>query len=114
MEVSSAGQSSKVYTVDGGEVDLKVRDAKLEGTVAAEWNDANGDRFADEGDTVSYAYTVGNAGNVALTGLSAPDASISQDALAVGGTVTATRETSRNRRLRSTSARRTSTATARR
>ncbi|MCP9000970.1 exo-alpha-sialidase [Pseudarthrobacter sp. RMG13] len=91
-EVSSAGQSSKVYAVDGGEVDLKVRDAKLEGTVSAEWSDADGDRFASEGDTVSYAYTLGNAGNVALTGLSAPDASISQDALAVGGTVTATRE----------------------
>ena len=91
-EVSSAGQSSKVYTIDGGEVDLKVRDARLEGTVSAEWIDADGDRFASEGDTVSYAYTVGNAGNVSLTGLSAPEASISQAALAPGGTVTATRE----------------------
>ncbi|MDI3194128.1 exo-alpha-sialidase [Pseudarthrobacter sp. AL07] len=91
-EVSSAGQSSKVYTIDGGEVDLKVRDARLDGTVSTEWADADGDRYASEGDTVSYTYTVGNAGNVSLTGLSAPDASISQDALAVGGTVSATRE----------------------
>lgn len=91
-EVSSAGQSSKNYTIDGGEVDLKVRDAKLEGTVSAQWNDANGNRFANEGETVTYTYTVGNAGNVALTGLIAPDASISEPNLAVGGTVTATRE----------------------
>ncbi|WP_242701795.1 exo-alpha-sialidase [Arthrobacter cavernae] len=91
-EVSSAGQSSKNYTIDGGEVDLKVRDAKLEGTVAAEWNDADGDRFASAGDAVTYTYTVGNAGNVSLTGLSAPDASISEPNVAVGGTVTATRE----------------------
>ena len=91
-EVSAAGQTSQDYTIDGGEVDLKVRDAQLEGTVAAEWNDTDGDRFASAGDTVTYTYTVGNAGNVSLTGLSAPDASISQDTLAVGGTVTATRE----------------------
>lgn len=91
-DVSSAGQSSKNYAIDGGEVDLKVRDAKLDGTVAAVWNDVDGDRYASEGDTVTYTYTVGNAGNVSLTGLSAADASISRDTLAVGGTVTATRE----------------------
>jgi sialidase-1 len=72
-------------------VDLKVREAKLEGTVAAEWSDADGDRFVSAGDTVTYTYTVGNAGNVSLTGLSAPDASISEPNLGVGGTVTATR-----------------------
>jgi sialidase-1 len=91
-EVSAAGQSTRTYEVDGGEVDLKVREARIEGTIATEWNDADGDRFASEGDTVTYTYTVGNAGNVTLTGLSAPDASISQDSLAVGGTVTANRE----------------------
>lgn len=91
-EVSSSGQTSKTYTINGGEVDLKVREAKLDGTVSAEWNDVDGDRYANEGDTVTYTYTVGNAGNVSLTGLSAPDASISQESLAVGGTVTATRE----------------------
>ncbi len=72
-------------------MDLKVREAKLEGTVAAEWSDADGDRFVSAGDTVTYTYTVGNAGNVSLTGLSAPDASISEPNLGVGGTVTATR-----------------------
>lgn len=91
-DVSSSGQTSKTYTIDGGEVDLKIREAKLDGTVSAEWNDADGDRYASAGDTVTYTYTVGNAGNVSLTGLSAPDASISQESLAVGGTVTATRE----------------------
>jgi sialidase-1 len=91
-EVSAAGQTTRTYMVDGGEVDLKVRDAQLAGTVAAEWNDVDNDRFASAGDTVVYTYMVGNAGNVALTGLSAPDAGISQDVLPVGGAVTATRE----------------------
>ncbi|MGM9472982.1 exo-alpha-sialidase [Pseudarthrobacter sp. YS3] len=91
-EVSATGQSTRTYEIEGGEVDLKVREARIEGTIATEWKDVDGDRFASVGDTVTYTYTVGNAGNVALTGLSAPDASISQEALAVGGTVTATSE----------------------
>ncbi len=91
-DVSSAGQTTRTYAIDGGEVDLKVRDAQLAGTITAEWNDVDADRFASEGDAVTYTYTVGNAGNVALTGLSAPGAAISQDTLPVGGTATATRE----------------------
>jgi sialidase-1 len=43
--------------VKGGEVDLKVRDAKLEGTVAAEWKDADGDKYASTGDTITFTYT---------------------------------------------------------
>ncbi len=91
-EVSAAGQTTRTYEVDGGEMDLKVRDVQLAGTVTAAWKDADGDRFASAGDIALYTFTVGNAGNVALTGLSAPDAGISQDILAAGGTVTATRE----------------------
>jgi sialidase-1 len=91
-EVSSAGQSTKTFTVDGGEVDLKVREPKLEATVTASWDDADGDRFASAGDPVTYTYTVGNAGNVALAGLEAPDAGISEAALAAGSTVSATRQ----------------------
>ncbi|MCF3140667.1 exo-alpha-sialidase [Paenarthrobacter sp. AR 02] len=91
-EVSSAGQSTETFTVDGGEVDLTVRDPKLEATVSAAWEDADGDRFASAGDPVTYTYTVGNAGNVAVTGLEAPDAGISAAALAAGSSVTATRE----------------------
>ncbi|MCR1162639.1 exo-alpha-sialidase [Paenarthrobacter sp. UW852] len=91
-EVSSAGQSTKTITVDGGEVDLTVREPKLEATVSATWEDADGDRFASAGDPVTYTYTVGNAGNVAVTGLEAPDAGISAAALAAGESVTATRE----------------------
>lgn len=91
-EVSAAGQSTKTITVNGGEVDLKVREPKLAATVSAEWRDADGDRFASPGDPVTYTYTVGNAGNVAVTGLEAPDAGISAAALAEGATVTSTRE----------------------
>lgn len=91
-EVSSAGQSTKTMVVDGGEVDLKVREPKLEATVSATWEDADGDRFASAGDPVMYTFTVGNAGNVAVTGLEAPDAGISAAALAAGESVTATRE----------------------
>lgn len=91
-EVSSAGQTTKTITVNGGEVDLKVREPKLEGTVSAQWIDTDGDRFASVGDPVTYTYTVGNAGNVAVTGLEAPDAGISSATLAAGETVTATRD----------------------
>lgn len=89
-EVSANGQTTRTYEVDGGEVDLKVRDAKLEGTVAAEWKDSDGDRYASAGDTVTYTYTLGNAGNVLLTGVSAPLAGISQERLAAGDSITAT------------------------
>ncbi|MGO4247554.1 exo-alpha-sialidase [Paenarthrobacter sp. RAF54_2] len=91
-EVSAAGQSAKSYQVDGGEVDLKIREAKLEATVSAEWKDADGDRFASAGDPVIYTYTVGNAGNVSLTGLETEQAGISQASLPAGETATATRK----------------------
>ncbi|MDR7160764.1 sialidase-1 [Arthrobacter sp. BE255] len=90
-EISAAGQSTRSYQVDGGEVDLTVREPKLEGTVSAQWEDADGDRFASVGDPVTYTYTLGNAGNVALTGLNALDTGITESALAVGGTAAATR-----------------------
>ncbi|MFF2843704.1 exo-alpha-sialidase [Paenarthrobacter sp. NPDC057981] len=91
-EVSSPGQSTKTYQLNGGEVDLKVRDAALSATVSAEWKDADGDRFASVGDPVTYTYTVGNAGNVDLSGVEAPAAGISLASLAAGESVTATRE----------------------
>lgn len=91
-DVSAAGQTTRTYAVNGGEVDLKVREARLEGTVAAEWTDKDGDRYASEGDTVTYTYTLGNAGNVTLTGVAAPDAGISESLLAAGSSVTATRD----------------------
>ncbi|WP_163163342.1 exo-alpha-sialidase [Arthrobacter sp. Alg241-R88] len=91
-EISATGQTARTYSVDGGEVDLKVRDAKLEGTVAAEWKDSDGDRYASPGDIVSYTYTLGNAGNVLLTGISAPQAGIRQERLAAGDSITSTRD----------------------
>lgn len=90
-EVSATGQTTRTYAVNGGEVDLKVRDARMEGTVAAEWTDLDGDRYASAGDTITYTYTLGNAGNVDLTAVSAPDAGISEQLLAAGSNVTATR-----------------------
>jgi sialidase-1 len=91
-DVSAAGQSTRTYAVNGGEVDLKVRDVSLDGTVAAVWTDKDGDRYASAGDVVTYSYTLGNAGNVPLTGVAAPDAGISEPSLAAGSTVTATRD----------------------
>ncbi|MFK0002880.1 exo-alpha-sialidase [Paenarthrobacter sp. NPDC090522] len=91
-EVSAAGQSIKTYQINGGEVDLKVRNAGLSATVVAEWSDVNGDRYASVGDPVTYTYTVGNSGNVAVTGVEAPVAGISVASLAAGDSVTATRE----------------------
>jgi sialidase-1 len=90
-DVSAAGQTTRTYAVNGGEVDLKVRDASLDGTVAAVWTDVDGDRYASAGDTVTYSYTLGNAGNVTLTGVAAPGAGISEQVLAAGSSVTATR-----------------------
>ena len=71
-------------------MDLAVRNPKLDGTVSAEWNDNDGDRYASAGDSVTYTYRLGNAGNVALTGSTAPDAGISADTLGIGDTVAAT------------------------
>ncbi|MEV7603966.1 exo-alpha-sialidase [Paenarthrobacter sp. NPDC089322] len=91
-EVSAAGQGIRTYEVNGGEVDLKVRDAALSATVTAEWKDADGDRYASAGDPVTYTYTVGNAGNVAVSGVEAPEAGISEDLLPAGETVSTTSE----------------------
>lgn len=91
-EVSATGQTIRTYAVDGGEVDLKVRDAKLEGTIAAEWKDVDGDKYASAGDILTYTYTLGNAGNVLLTGISAPAAGISQERLTAGDSITATHD----------------------
>jgi sialidase-1 len=60
--------------------------------VATEWKDSDGDRYASAGDIVSYTYTLGNAGNALLTGISAPQAGNSQERLAAGDSITSTRD----------------------
>ncbi|WP_018760921.1 exo-alpha-sialidase [Arthrobacter sp. 135MFCol5.1] len=90
-EVSAAGQTTRTYAVNGGETDVKVRDARLDGTVAAEWTDRDGDRYASAGDAITYTYSLGNAGNVSLDNVDAPDAGIAAPHLAAGGTLAATR-----------------------
>ncbi len=80
----------KTFTVIGDEVDLMVRNPGLSGSVSGQWNDIDGNGFADAGDTIGYSYTVDNSGNVPLTGLSAPAIGLSQSALAVADSVTVT------------------------
>lgn len=87
--VTASGKASVTYDVDGGEVDLKVREPGLDGTVTPVFVDVDGDRFASAGDRVDVSRTLGNAGNVSLTGLSVTGADIDATALALGQSVSA-------------------------
>lgn len=77
------------FTVDGGEVDLKVREPALDGLVSPRWVDVDGDRYASAGDQVEVTRTLGNAGNVSLDHVAVDGAGIEQTALAVGASVSA-------------------------
>ncbi|RNL49888.1 exo-alpha-sialidase [Arthrobacter oryzae] len=82
------GQSPKVLEVDGGEVDLVARNALLDGTAAAAWDDANDDGYATAGEKVTFTYMLGNAGNVDLTDLQAPGMGITEPVFAAAATAT--------------------------
>ncbi|WP_423183830.1 exo-alpha-sialidase [Arthrobacter sp. NyZ413] len=86
-QVTGTGASTRNYTVTGDEVDLLVRNPRLDGSAAPVFNDLDGDGFAGPGDTVTFTYTVANAGNVALTNVSAPAIGLSRQSLAVGESV---------------------------
>jgi sialidase-1 len=86
--LTAAGQNPRVVDVDGGEVDLVARNALLEGTATAAWEDSNDDGYATPGEKVTFTYTLGNAGNVGLTALEAPEMGMSEPAFAAGSIVT--------------------------
>ncbi|HRW19174.1 MAG TPA: exo-alpha-sialidase [Dermatophilaceae bacterium] len=82
--LTASGKSTVTVAVPGGEVDLKVREPDLDGTVAGVWQDVDGDRYASVGDQIVVTRTVGNSGNTTLTGLTATDASFPASDLALG------------------------------
>ena len=86
--LTAPGQSPRVVDVDGGEVDVVARNALLEGTATAAWEDSNDDGYAMPGEKVTFTYTLGNAGNVGLTGLEAPQMGMAEPVFAAGATVT--------------------------
>lgn len=89
-QVTGSGAATQNYTVTGDEVDLIVRHPQVNGSVVPTFNDVDGDGFAGPGDTVTFAYTVSNSGNVALTDLSAAAIGLSKPTLAVGESVNLT------------------------
>ena len=89
-QVTGSGAATQNYTVTGDAVDLLVRNPQLSGSVVSTFNDVDGDGFAGPGDTVTFAYTVTNSGNVALTDLSASAIGLSKATLAVGESVNLT------------------------
>ena len=90
--LTAPGQSPTVVEVDGGEVDLVARNAQLDGTATAAWEDANDDGYAAPGDKVTFTYTIGNAGNVELTGLDASGMGLTEPVFAAGATLTRNQE----------------------
>lgn len=82
--VTASGKTAVTYEVDGGEVDLKVREPGLDGTVTPVFVDVDGDRFAGAGDRVDVTRTLGNSGNVSLSDLEVTGADLSAETLGLG------------------------------
>lgn len=87
--VTATGKTTVNYAIDGGEVDLKVRQPGLDGTVTPVLVDVDSDRFASAGDRIDVTRTLGNSGNVSLTGVIVSGATIPATALALGESATA-------------------------
>lgn len=84
--VTAAGQTAATVEVDGGEVDLVVRNPRLSESLTGTWNDTNGNGFANVGDTITWVGSVANTGNVRLTDIVANDEDLGE--LAAGESVT--------------------------
>ncbi|MBP2412992.1 sialidase-1 [Arthrobacter stackebrandtii] len=90
--VEAAGSATVNYTVDGGEVDVLVRNPELTVTAGSVWNDVDGNGLAGAGDTVTTTATVTNSGNVALTGVAGLGAEPATLAVGESASFTETRE----------------------
>ncbi len=87
--VTATGKTTVNYAIDGGEVDLKVRQPGLDGLVSPVFVDVDGDRFASAGDRIDVTRTVGNSGNVSLTDLVVTGADIPATTLGLGQSASA-------------------------
>ncbi|MGY1550299.1 exo-alpha-sialidase [Microbacterium sp. A588] len=83
--VQAAGQSNQEITVAAGEVDVIARNPHLTVTVKGVWDDADGNGFAAEGDTVTWTRTLTNDGNVALDAVTADGVALG--AIAAGASI---------------------------
>lgn len=89
-QVTGTGAATQNYTVTGDEVDLLVRNPQLSGTATVAWNDADGNGFANTGDTATTTVTLTNSGNVALTDVAAAGVGTPAAVLAPGESATFT------------------------
>lgn len=83
--LEAAGSATVNYTIDGGEVDVLVRQPSLAVSVGAGvFEDKDGDGFASVGDVVSFPIIVKNDGNVSLTDIAVPSVDGPAATLAAG------------------------------
>ncbi len=90
--LEAAGSKSVDYTIDGGEVDVLVRNPQLSATAGTVWNDVDGSGLANAGDTVTTTVTAVNSGNVTLTGVAGLGGEAATLAVGESASFTQTRE----------------------
>lgn len=66
-EQTRSGSPTVVYNIDGGEVDLVVRNPELSSSVTVELDDLDDSGGPSVGDKVNYRVALSNSGNVRLT-----------------------------------------------
>ncbi|MFB9163828.1 discoidin domain-containing protein [Arthrobacter psychrochitiniphilus] len=87
----ATGATKVEFTADGGEVDVLIRKPSLALTIGAGVLATQDESsYASEGDVVTYAVTLKNDGNVALTGVSVPGVDGIAATLAAGASSTGT------------------------
>ena len=89
---SATGKTTVTYNVDGGEIDLLVRQPGLDGTSVPTWLDADGDRYAGVGEVVEVVRKVTNTGNTSLTDLATDGIAWSGTTLALGESLAVTQQ----------------------